>query len=243
VAVINDVAARQFFPGRDPMGQVVTFEGPTTIVGVVAAVHVQGPEQPVQPELYVPLSQRLHAEGGAYGDLVVRTNPVTPDLTARIAAAIAPALNGRKAPEPISVGALFEKRTAQRRFTAGVLSVFGLVAAVIAAIGIYGVITFLVTQQTREIGLRMALGASSESVLITVLGRAGRYVAIGVVLGLAGARAISRFFASLVFGITATEVRVYIAVALILLALGVAAALAPARRAARLDPLAALRSE
>ncbi len=123
------------------------------------------------------------------------------------------------------------------------LSVFGLVAAVITAIGIYGVITFLVTQKTREIGLRMALGASSQSVLITVLGRAGRCVAIGVVLGLAGARATSQLFASLVFGIAATDVRVYIAVALVLLALGVAAALAPARRAARLDPLAALRSE
>jgi ABC-type antimicrobial peptide transport system permease subunit len=243
VAIVYDVAARRFFAGSDPVGQVVTFAGPTTIVGVVSGTHVQGPEAAVQPELYVPLSQRLPVEGGAYGDLVIRVATLTPDVQARVSAAIAPVLQGGKSSEAMSIDTLFEKLTAQRRFTASVLSVFGLVAAVIAAIGIYGVIAFLVSQQTREIGLRMALGASSQSVLMAVLGRAARYVAIGVVIGLAGAWAMSGLFTSLVFGVTPTDPRVYLSAAAFLLVVALVAALAPARRAARIDPLVALRAD
>jgi predicted permease len=243
VALINDTAARQFFPNVDPVGQIITFRGPTTIVGVVAATHVLGPEQEAQPELYVPLSQELQTDPIPYGDLVVRVRHLTPELTARLAAAIAPALGTQKVPEPKSLNDLFAKVTAQRRFSALVLSVFGGVSAVIAAIGIYGVIAFIVAQQLREIGLRLALGASSRLVLVGVIGGAAKYVAAGVLIGLLGARATSRVFASLLFGIRATDSRVYFAVALVLLGIGVIAALAPARRAARVDPLIALRSE
>jgi putative ABC transport system permease protein len=243
VAVINDIAAQRFFPNVDPVGQVVTFRGPTTIVGVVASARTQGPEHAAQPELYTSLSQELHANAVSYGDLAVRVAHLTPDLTARIGAAIAPALGNEKPPEPKPIEDLFRKVTAQRRFSAGVLFVFGAVAALIAAIGIYGVIAFLVAQQAREIGLRMALGASSRGVLVGVLGRAARYVAIGLVLGLGGARAISRLFTSLVFGVTATDMRVYTGVGAFLLVIGVVAALAPAWRASRVDPLTALRAE
>ena len=243
VAVINDTAARRFFPNGDPVGQIVTFRGPTTIVGVVAATHGLGPEQEVQPELYVPLSQELQANSVPYGDLVVRAAHVTPGLTAQIAAAISPALGNHKPPEPKALDDLFRKMTAQRRFSAAVLSILGVVSAAIAAIGIYGVIAFVVAQQVREIGLRMALGASSRSVLAGVIGGATKYVAAGVLMGLAGARATSRLFASLVFGIAPTDGRVYFAVAVVLLGIGVIAAMAPARRAARVDPLIALRSE
>lgn len=243
VAVINDTAAQQFFPNVDPVGQMITFRGPTIIVGVVAAAHVRGPEQTVEPELYVPLSQELHTNPVPYADLVVQVAHLTPDLTARIASVIAAALGSHKPPDPKPVDDLFRKLTAQRRFSAGVLSVFGVIAAVIAAIGVYGVIAFLVAQRVREIGLRLALGASSHGILAAVLGRAARYLAVGLGIGLVGARAFSRVFASLVFGITATDLRVYGGVSVFLLIIGLVAALAPAWRASRVDPLEALRAE
>jgi putative ABC transport system permease protein len=243
VAIINEQAARRFFSGVDPIGQVITFRGRTTIVGVVADVRLQGPEVDVRPELYVPLSQELTFLGGAYGDLVVRGAPMTSDLTVRIGTAIAPALGGKAVSQPEYVNDLFRKLTAARRFNAAVLSAFGVIGAFIAAIGIYGVLAFVVAQQVREIGLRMALGASAGSVLAAVLGKALRYVAIGVALGLTGARAVSHMFESLVVGITVTDARIYFGAAAALLAIGLAAALVPALRASRVDPLVALRAE
>ena len=146
-------------------------------------------------------------------------------------------------PQPQYVNELFRKLTAGRRFNAAVLSAFGVIGAFIAAIGIYGVLAFVVAHQVREIGLRMALGASASSVLAAVLGKALRFVGMGVALGLAGARAISHMFASLVVGITVTDARIYFGAAAALLAIGVAAALVPALRASRVDPLVALRTE
>jgi len=133
--------------------------------------------------------------------------------------------------------------TAVRRFNAAVLSAFSAIGAFIAAIGIYGVLAFVVAHQIREIGLRMALGASAGSVLGNVIGKALRHVAIGVALGLAGARAISRMFESLVVGITVTDARIYLGAAAALLTIGLMAALVPAWRASRVDPLVALRAE
>jgi len=239
VAIINELAAQRFFPGVDPVGQVITFRRPTTIVGVVANVRLQGPEIDVRPELYVPLSE----EPGAFGDLVVRGAPMTSDLIGRVGVAIAPALNGKTVPQPEYVNDLFRKLTAARRFNAAVLSAFGVIGAFIAAIGIYGVLAFVVAHQVREIGLRMALGASARSVLAAVLSKALRWVAIGIVVGLAGARAISHLFESLVVGITVTDARIYFGAAAVLLAVALAAALVPALRASRVDPLVALRAE
>jgi predicted permease len=243
VAIINELAARRFFPSVDPVGQVITFRGPTTIVGVVADVRLQGPEVDVRPELYVPLSQELTFVGGAFGDLVVRGAPMTSDLIARVGEAIAPALDGRMVPQPQHVNDLFRKLTAARRFNAAVLSIFGLIGAFIAAIGIYGVLTFVVANQVREIGLRMALGAPARSVFVGIVNKALRIAGAGVMLGLVGARAISRMFEALVVGITATDGRIYFAAAAVLMAVGLAAAVKPAWRASRVDPLVTLRSE
>jgi putative ABC transport system permease protein len=192
--------------------------------------------------LYVPLSQEIPFQGGAYGDLVVRGAPMTADLTARVAAAIAPAA-GRATAQPQSLNDVFRKLTAARRFNAAVLSLFGAIGTLIAAIGIYGVVAFVVAHQVREIGLRMALGASAGSVLAGVLGRVVRFLAIGIALGLAGARAVSHLFESLVVGIPVADGRIYLVTAAALLAVGLAAALVPALRASRVDPLVALRTE
>ncbi len=241
-AVINDLAARRFFGTSDPIGQTITFRGPTTIVGVVESVRLRGPEADLRPELYLPASQDP-SDAGTFGTLAVRVADSTADLPKRIGEAIRPALGGSTLAEPAFVDTWFRALTAARRFNAGLLSVFGLVATAIAAIGIYGVMAFVVAQQVRVIGLHIALGASPRRVVGAVIGKAARYVALGVVLGLSGARAISGFFSSLVFGVTTTDARVYLSVAVALALLGFLAALVPAIRASQVDPLVALRAE
>jgi ABC-type antimicrobial peptide transport system permease subunit len=189
------------------------------------------------------VQQEIEAMGsGPYGTLVVRADRPSSQLAAQIASAIQPALGGR-AVQPRDLDDIVSDLTQDRRFNAGLLSIFGIVAIVIAAIGIYGVMAFVVAQQVRTIGLQIALGASSQRVLRGVLFEAGRYVILGVAIGLIGARATASLFTSLVFGVTTTDLRVYLAVAVGLAAIGFAAALRPALRAASIDPLVALRSE
>jgi putative ABC transport system permease protein len=243
VAIINDVAAQRYFGGRDAVGQRITFRGPATIVGIVKSVRLRGPEAELRPELYVPVEQEIQAIGGApFGILVARVDEPTPQLAMQIAAALQPAVGARPV-DPRSLDEAFSELTQDRRFNAGLLSIFGVISTVIGAIGIYGVMAFAVAQQVRTIGLQIALGATRQRVLRDVLKEAGRYVLVGVALGLAGARAMSDLFTSLVFGVTETDLRVYLVVAAFLAALGLVAALAPAVRAARIDPLRALRLE
>jgi ABC-type antimicrobial peptide transport system permease subunit len=124
-----------------------------------------------------------------------------------------------------------------------VLALFGMLAVLIASVGIYGLMAFLVAQRTREIGVRMALGAVPVGILRMVLGRATRMLSIGLILGLAGAAALERFVRSFLFEARPHDPAVYGAVTFLLLATGLIAAVAPARRAARVDPLVALRTE
>jgi putative ABC transport system permease protein len=244
VAIINDLAARRYFPGRDPVGQIVTFrEQPTRIVGVTANVRLHGPEADWRSEIYVPLAQEPPSIQGIAQQLVVRTAGPAPALAPEVSEAIRPALGGRTVPQPRFVEDDFRRLTADRRFNAGVMSVLGVLAIVIGAMGIYGTMAFVVAQQSRAIGLCMALGASQANVLRSILRQSLWRVGIGTVLGIAGARAVASLFTSLVFGIETTSPAVYAGVAIALAAIGLFAAFVPARRAARLDPLLALRAE
>jgi putative ABC transport system permease protein len=244
VAIINDLAARRYFPGRDPVGLVVTFrEKQTRIVGVMQNVRLHGPEADWHTEIYVPLAQEPPGIQGIAQQLVVRTVGPAPAMAPAVREAIRPALGGRTVPEARFVDDDFRRLTADRRFNAGLMSVFGMVAVVIGAIGIYGTMTFVVAQQARAIGLRMALGASKSNVLRSILSEALWRVGVGAALGLVGARLVASLFTSLVFGVQTTSPAVYAAVGLGLAAMGVLAAFLPALRAARLDPLAALRAE
>ena len=244
VAVINDLAARRYFPGRDAVGQVITFrEKQTRIVGVMQNVRLDGPEADWRTEIYVPLAQEPPVIQGIAQQLVVRTVGPAPGMAPAVREAIRPALGGRTVPEAQFINDDFRRLTADRRFNAGLMSVFGMVAIVIGAIGIYGTMAFVVAQQGRAIGLRMALGASQSNVLRSILSEALWRVAVGAALGLVGARLVASLFTSFVFGVQTTSPAVYAGVGLGLAAMGVLAAFVPARRAAGLDPLAALRAE
>jgi predicted permease len=244
VAVINDVAARTVFGSDEVVGRTFTFRGSTTIVGVVRSVRADGPEIDVRPEIYVPIAQSpMMSRGSVRGHLVVRVNNTSNAETTAVGSAIQPLLNTPRAPMPEIVDDAFRRLTADRRFNAGVMAIFGAIAILIGAIGIYGTMAFLVAQRVREIGVRVALGATPSRVMRTVIRDASWCVLLGLVVGLASARAVSSLFTSLVFGVTPTSPSIYIGVAALLVIVGIAAALVPARRAARLDPLVALRTE
>lgn len=244
VMLINDVAARRFFQGRDPVGQVVTFRGPTTIVGVMRAVNFDGPEVEVRPEMYVPVDQEpaRYQASRASGSLLVRTSRDPRQLAPAVLDAVRPSVGGELS-QPRFLDESFRGLTAGRRFNAGVMAVFGSMAFVIGAIGIYGTMAFAVAQQSRAIGLRIALGASSGRVTRQILSAALRCVGAGALAGLACAWAASSLFSAFVFGIRPGEPVLYAAIGLFLMLVGGLAALAPAVSAARIDPITALRQD
>jgi predicted permease len=248
VMVINDVAARRFFGDRDALGQVVGYSaGPTTIVGVVKGMRVEGPEADVPPQVYSSLDQKPYyaftARDPVAETLIVRTTTEPRGLADAIARAIRPALGMAEAPQPHYVDDNFSRLTAGRRFNAELVGIFGLIALVIAALGIYGTTTFMVSREVRAIGIRMALGAPPSAILRSVLARMSRWVALGVLCGLTGAWMISGAFRAFVFGITPTNPILYVATAVVIVSVAIAAALPPALRAARIDPLVALRDQ
>ena len=245
VVIINDAAARASFAGLDPIGQPMWLgNGSATVVGVVRGGHIDGPEAPIRPAVFVPASQNdlVEASGTAMGLLFIRTRTDARALASRIRAAIRPAL----AMEPGPTGFVddhFRFLTSERRFNAGLMAMFGVLAVVIGAVSLYGTTTFLVAQQVRSIGVRMALGASPSHVMHAVLHQALLQAGLGAAIGLAGAWAISAALEHAVFGIRATDPVVLISVCGLLAITCIGAALVPALRAARLDPVAVMRSQ
>jgi ABC-type antimicrobial peptide transport system permease subunit len=237
--VLDELAARQLFGDRDPLGVEVT-NGYTrfSIVGVVSNVRMRGPEADTSPQAY------LHgpAQAGSYSYIVRTSQPVTTVIPA-LQTAIASLRPDGSAPAQVRrVEDAFRNITARRRFSAGTMAIFGVLALVIGAAGVYGVMSSLVAQRTREIGVRLALGATGSQIVRGVLSQMGRHVAIGLVIGLLIAWLASKTFATF-FLLNPTDVWIYFAVAIILAAVGLAAAFLPARRASRVDPLLALRTE
>jgi predicted permease len=243
VMLINDVAARRFFRGQDPVGKVVTFRGPTTIVGVLRGVRFEGPEVDVPPEMYTPADQEKPLQPNlAFGFLVVRSSSDIRRVASAARAAIRPAITGEPG-EPQFVEDHFRRLTASRRFNAQLMFTFGLMAFVIGGIGVFGTMAFVVAQQVPAIGLRMTLGATPQAILASVLATALRRIVVGVALGFFAAWKLAGAATAFVFEIRPTEPLVFIAVAGFLTIVGVAAALVPALRAARVDPLVTIRQE
>jgi putative ABC transport system permease protein len=241
--VINSSMARKYWGEEDPLGQRLRFAGPTwrTVVGVVGDVLHEGLDGATRPEMYMPVQQAANIESGP--TIVLRTA-----LDARAAAAelrSAVAAIDRSLPvdriEPMDN--LVAGSVAQPRFRAAILAAFSLLALVMASIGIYGVMSYLVVQRTREFGIRLSVGATRGDVLRLVLGRAAGLIAIGTCVGLAGAAGLARFVATLLFGTTPLDPLTFAAVPILLASVALAASYLPARRATRIDPMVALRHE
>jgi putative ABC transport system permease protein len=239
VAVINEATVQKFFQERDPIGAQVRFWGtPRTIVGVVANERFHGLAEAAPIAVYAPLSQTPSHSGVL---LVKATNPLTLAAAARAAIReIDPAL-AVFAVEPLNE--TVARSVSQRRFTMLVLGIFAALALTLAAVGVHGVLSYGILQRTREIGIRMALGARPGSVLRLIVGQGVLLAAVGVAVGLAGALALTRVLTTLLFGVTPTDWPTLALVVLVLIGSAVLASYLPARRAMRVDPSVALRVE
>jgi putative ABC transport system permease protein len=239
--ILNDIAAARYFGAVDPIGSPIFADGNRTVVGVVRSTRLQGPEANLRPEIYVPLNWQ-HAYGSPLVTLMMRTTRDPASLIPTIRTAIRTAAPDLAVQDPQTYGDRFERIVAQRKFNMIVLALFGLLAITIAAVGIYGVMAYLVEQRTQEIGVRMALGAEPTSIARMVLSRATLYMALGLAIGLTGGWLLSRFVQAFLFKLDAHDPIVYVSVAALLVATGLLASFIPARRAARVDPVTALRA-
>ena len=243
VAIVNRAAARKFWGEEDPIGRRVNFGNPAqtpwvTIVGVVGNVRHVGLEVEPRPEIYRP-----YGNNPLTGPMVVVHTAGDPHA---IAATMRSELRSIESQMPVvinTIDELIDLSVAQRRFSMLLLGIFAAVAMVLAIAGIYGVMSYAVSQRTHEIGLRMALGAETGQVLSMVVREGLVLTCLGVAIGLAGAIAGTRAMSTMLFGITNTDPLTYLAVSALLVAVALAASYLPARRAARVDPLVALRHE
>ena len=242
VAVVNREFVRQLFDGESALGRRVRArddEQYLEIVGVVDDVRFFGAGDPIRPLLYVP-----HTQDAMGAMVAVMRTDVSPHTLADEARRVVRAFDDK-----LGVGSVrtmedvFSESVAASRFGAQLLGTFAALAFALALIGIYGVLSYDVTQRTRELGIRMALGARRSTVLGLVLRDAGLVVAIGVGLGVAGAWALTRYVRSLLYEVNATDPLTFIGVAATVAAVALAASLVPGRRAAAVDPMRALRAE
>lgn len=244
VAVVSESLARSTWPGQDAIGHTIEFgnmDGDTrllTIVGIVADVHDYGLDAPPRPTVYVNLFQRPRP----WMTLTMLTDADTQQVTAS-ARRILAELNPEIPPTFRTFSQIYAASLGSRRFNVILIGSFGLVALLLATAGVFGVMAYSVSRRTREIGVRVALGARSSDVLGMILGQGLRTIAIGVVIGLAGSLLLTRAIASLLFGVTATDPLTFVAVVALLGAAALLACYIPARRATKVDPVVALRYE
>ena len=228
---------------EDPIGGRLHFAGPTwrTIVGVVGDVLHEGLDGETKPEMYLPMEQAANVEGGP--TIVLRT-ALDPAATPAALRATVAAMDRTLPVDRIeSMDQLIAGSVAQPRFRTVVLAAFSLLALLMASIGIYGVMNYLVVQRTREFGIRLSVGATRTDLLRLVLGRAAALIAAGTCVGLAGAVLLVRFIAKLLFGTTPLDPLTFVVVPILLASVALAASYIPARRATRIDPMVALRYE
>lgn len=245
VCIVDTVLAKIGWSGQDPVGKRIAVGGTpqqpewSTVVGVVSHVKNYGVDQPSREEMYVPIAQRVRSTG----TLLVRST-VDP---ASLAGAVKSAMYTVNPDVPLydirPLHELVDQNTATRRLSAILLGVFAALALVLAAIGLYGVMSYSVTQRAREIGVRIALGAQRGDVFRLVLGSGMALVLVGLVIGLVGALYLSRFMQSLLFELKPTDMVTFASVPAILAAVALVACYLPARRAMRVDPIIALREE
>jgi predicted permease len=241
VVLINETLARSLWPGQDPVGRRIQFETDVSaqVVGVVGDIHSSGLDVPPSPEFYISTLQSPFPPFS----LAIHTRVAPLSLTAAVRRAIWSVDPNQPIADIADMEQILDKEVFNRRVQTKLLAAFAIVALLLAAIGIYGVLAYQVGQQRPEIGLRVALGASPANVVGRVVGDGLKLTAIGVLVGVAGALALSRLLATFLFGIKASDPATYAVVAFVLLATAAAASYVPARRAMQVDPMTALREE
>jgi len=244
VAIINRAMAELFWPGQDPIGKRFSQEKDHpkwfTVVGEVGDVREYGLEQDhIAPEAYFPEFQNQ------YSDVLLVARTLTPPLglLPAVTAAVHELDNQLPVYNPRELGQVVSESSSQQRFVALLLALFAGLALVLATVGIYGVIAHSVAERTHELGIRMALGAGQRDVLRMVLGEGLRMAAVGVTAGFAGAWGLTRFIASLLYGVRPTDPLTFASTPLLLIAVALVACYIPARRATKVDPMVALRYE
>ncbi|HUQ81464.1 MAG TPA: ABC transporter permease [Gemmatimonadaceae bacterium] len=248
VVIVNETAAAKIWPGKDAIGQRIRYRGMDqhrddwmTVVGVVGDVNQLGLDAPVEAETYVPMPQRPERmHDGA--SIVVRSTTDPAALTT----AMRDRVRAIDADIPTTIAtfeSLVMSSVADRRFTMLVLTAFGSFALFLAAVGIYGVLAYSVNRRTREIGVRMALGAERQRVLGMILGDGMRSVVPGIAVGVVGALLLSRLIAGLLYGVAPSDPLTFVAVVAVLVVVTLAASLLPARRATKVDPMVAIRAQ
>jgi putative ABC transport system permease protein len=244
VVVINATMAKHFWPDRDPIGERIRLGNGSrnewaTIVGIVGDVRSASPDLPAPDEAYRPNTQ----QGLVFMHFVIRGSDRPLSIAPQVRAAVRSFDKTVPIAEVRSLDDIFATSTAGRRTVAILLAAFAGIGLVLGAVGIYGVIGYAVSQRTRELGIRTALGAVESRITMMVIGEGLRMTTIGIAIGIVVALVAARSLRALVFGVTTGDPPVYAGVALTLAIVATAAAYFPARRAARVDPLAALRGE
>ena len=242
VVLIDENLARRFWPNQDAVGKHIAYDSPTwhEIIGIVPEVRTYGSEAKPLIRIYTPLGRAPQRTV----NIAVRTNTSDPEaLTASITRAIHEVDKQLSVTEVATLDNLLARESSTRRFNAVLFSVFAALALVLAATGVYGVLSYSVSQRTHEVGIRMALGAQRGDVLRLFMGHGMRLVLLGLVIGLGGAFALTRLLSSLLFGVSARDVATFVLVGVGLTVVGVLACYLPARRATKVDPLVALRYE
>jgi predicted permease len=239
VIMINETMARTLFPGEDAVGKIIQTDKDRRIVGVVGDVRHLALEQGSGMEFYQPLRQ---GRDWASLDLVVRTTLPPEQFASAIRAALKPIAPNLPGNDFRLVQQLVDKAVSPRRFVVLLLGGFALFALILASLGIYGVISYSVSQRTQEIGIRMALGASAGNLQARIILHTLELAAMGMALGAAGAWIMSRWLSGMLFETTAGDPMTFIGMLVVLGTVSAVAGYLPARRASRIDPSVALRA-
>jgi putative ABC transport system permease protein len=241
VAIVNESIAKKFFPGDDPLGKRVSIGGPPCeIVGIAGDVRADRLDGEASFQTYQPFAQAAPVRGMAF---VVRTAGSPASHVGAVRAVLSrldPSLPTQRV-RPLST--LVADSIARQRFAMTLFAVFSGVALLLAAVGIYGVMAYSVSQRTGEIGIRMALGAHTGNVLRLVFAQGGRLIALGVLVGVIGALLLTRFLEKMLFNLSTSDPATFVAIVVLMVAVASVACLLPARRASKVSPMTALRAE
>jgi predicted permease len=245
VMLIDEAFARRFFPGEDPLGKRINEDGSRTrrsfltVVGVVGSVKHSGLSAESRPTMYLPYEQ----SGWLTMTLTIRAAGDPTNLAAAVRREVLAVDKDQPVTKISTMAETFGRAVAPQRFNMLLLGLFAAVAMILATVGIYGVIAYTVSQRSREMGIRIALGASRADILKLVVGQAMLMASVGVGVGLGGALVLTRFMSGLLYGVSATDPVIFVSISLLLALVALLASYIPARRAMKVDPIVALHYE